>query len=489
MSAAFKRRLRAAHRAGAAKPERVAEAAAWFGVKPHRDLAAVLEVPNARWKQRFGHWCAGTEPLPTKKSSLVELVNRAYTHPFAIVSSFTGLVWIGNDGGGQEYLVDVESSAVYMYGPGVGQLKFLADSLDSFLALNEMAEKWDAYEREHGIDYGEIESGDIDPATLKIPEIRRAMAKLKTRVSLPGYDNSDMTSDFDEIYPAITGIRPRAKPASPTVLRLHQRSYWIQMNLRLGPMYQPGEALGIRGKGPIAKRSCAADMVYRLWDPFMQSRDAELAAECTRARSEDALLVRRTAELFEAVLSESTPGELGFLRSYRAAVAELSGKAPAARTNHTLLAPSGGDSAALAAARAQAKNIPGEPKAWDGLCYELCNAEAWEQMKEAAEARLALARVDHYPWLQLGIARHQLGNHAEAIIALDRALAFDRHTQLAGAIWFNKAEAYAALGNTAEARTHLSHAIRCRADLAAVAAEMPALAALVRISDNRKSGR
>jgi hypothetical protein len=483
MSAAFQRRLRDAHRAGAAKPERVAEARAWFGVKPHRDVGAVLEIPNQRWKQSYGHWCAGTEPLPTKKSSLVELVNRAYTHPFAIVSSFTGLAWIGNDGGGQEYLVDPGSSAVYMYGPGVGEVKFLADSLDSFLALSEIAERWDAYERAHDIDYGEVESGKIDPATLRIPEIRRAMAKLRKRVNLPGYDESDMVSDFDEIYPTITGIRPRAKPASPMVMRLHARSYWIQMNLRLGPMvYQPGERLGRDVKGAIPKRACAADLVYRLWDPFLRSRDDELHAECTRARSEDALLVRRTAELLEAVLSDRAPGELGFLRTFRAAVAEPAVTARTATKHRALLAPSPRDSKALAAARATAKRMPREPKAWDGLAYELCNAEAWEQMKEAAEARLSISRADYYPWLQLGIALKELGHHADAIVALDRALAFDRHTQLAGATWFNKAEAYAQLGKTADARTHLKHALHCRADLAAVAKERPALAALVRRS-------
>lgn len=484
MSAAFRSRLRAAHRAGAAKPERVAEAHSWFGVKPHRDLAAVLEISNPRWKRSYGHWCPGTAPLPTERSSLVELVERAYTHPFAIVSSFTGLVWIGNNGGDEEYLVDPESSAVYLYGLGVGELKFLADSLDSFLALDEIAERWAVYERAHAIDYRQIEAGNLDAATLRIPEIRRAMAKLRTRVSLPGFDETDMMSDFDEVYPAITGIRPRAKPASPLRLRLHARSYWIQMTLRLGPMYRPSDQL--RKPGPIAKRSTTADLVYRLWDPFLCSRDAELAAECKRARDEDAVIVRRTAELLEAVIGDRLPGELGFLRASRAAVAEPSRRSRAT-PHRALLAPSGRDSKALAAVRAQAKRTPRDPKAWDGLCYELCNAEAWEQMKEAAEARLALDRTDYYPWLQLGIALNQLGNHADAIVALDRALAFDRHSQLAGATWFNKADAYAALGNTADARTHLRHAIRCRADLAAAAKQVPALAALERRSSRTRA--
>jgi len=144
------------------------------------------------------------------------------------------------------------------------------------------------------------------------------------------------------------------------------------------------------------------------------------------------------------------------------------------------VAPSRRDSKALAAARALAKRLPAEPKAWDGLAYELCNSEAWEQMKEAAEARLAIDRADYYPWLQLGIALKELGSHVEAIVALDRALAFDRHSQLAGATWFNKAEAYASLGKTADARTHLKHALRCSAAIAAAAKERPALAVLLR---------
>ncbi len=458
-----------------------------FGAAPHRDLAAIVETPRTSWRRRYGAWCASVQRLPSPNASLASFFNAAYADPFAIVSSFTGTLWIGNDGGGQDYMVEVapRSSAVYLFGPGVGELKYLADSLDAFMTLNELLESWSAYEKAHDLDWGEIEDGAIDPETLDIPQIRAGMRRLAERVRLTGFDRSDMASDFDEILPGLTGVRPRAKPASPLVSNLHVRSYWAQMNLRIGPGYLVEQTFGVNGRRRAPRMpprsDVPADQVYRLWHAFFTADDAVLDRVARECASSKAALARRTAELLLAVRDGTAPGELGLLIATREVVREASSKRapPPCPQASPLRERDSNDGRALAAARRAAFASPNDAARWDALTFALYETEDWGGMLAAVDARLAIDARHAYPWLQRGIALAQLEHPNEALAALDRAIAFDRYGRDGAAAWMNKAAIYMELARPTEARAHLHRALRRRPDLRDAALADAALAPLL----------
>lgn len=482
----FTDRLRAVTRRASAPPARdpVGAVREHFGVAPHRDLASILETSNAAWKRRYGAWCARTARLPAPDAKLTDFFARAYVDPFAIVSSFTGTLWIGNDGGGQDYMVEVgpRTSAVYLFGPGVGELKYLADSLDAFLTLNELFESRHAYEGAVDDREGNHGTGGVDGDALRLPELRAAMRRLVHRVHLTGFDRSDMASDFDEVLPRLGGVRPRARPASPAVSDRYARSYWAQANLRLVPGYLP--TFGTTGRRRVSRSprtNDAADAVLRLWDAFLTGRDDALDAVARQSGSSKAALVRRTAELLVAVRDGAAPGELGLVAATREIVRDaLANRAhvPSER-GATLAAAAPGDTAALAEARRAAFASPDDAKRWDALTFALYETEDWSGMLAAADRRLTLDAHASYPWLQRGIALMQLGDAIGALAAFDRTLAFARTGRDGGAAWMNKAALYIEQGRTAEARAHLRRAIAARPDLRAAAAADPALAPLL----------
>lgn len=128
----------------------------------------------------------------------------------AALASATGTLYVGKDGSGARFFVErhPERSEVFIHDPGAGQLALLADSLRTFLEMNELIVRWDRLCETHDIDPDPDAVEDIDASTPGFAELRAQARALKGRVNLAS------RSDFDETIEALAKSTLRAKSKS-----------------------------------------------------------------------------------------------------------------------------------------------------------------------------------------------------------------------------------------------------------------------------------
>lgn len=250
--------------------------------------------------QRFGElgiWGPDYFAPPAREPTPELLAEAVFYQQPTTIAALTGTIYIGADHGGQVYFVEAapESSEVFIYDPGQGSLSFLADSLDSFMFLNDLAEQWTAHARAIDVDFEDVEGGDVD---LTVPEIRAITAGLRsldTRVNLD--EDAEVSSEFHELLPELTKVRPVSQPKS-VVPRLFERARWLIM--ALGEIYlELDEALGYdfeKDMADSALNGLPASKVYWLWHLYLFD-DVRLSDFAKTLRADSSSLVRGTAQL------------------------------------------------------------------------------------------------------------------------------------------------------------------------------------------------
>ncbi len=278
------------------------------GVDLSPALRRYLELYGAYEPERsFGEltiWSPTDFAPPARAPSAADLASHVFYQQPSTIAALTNTVYLGADAGGQVYFAQVAPAAseVFLYDPGQGELALLADSLDAFCYLNDLAQQWADYARANDVDYEDVEAGAVDVGAPAVRAIADGIRALDGRVNLD--EDGDVMSDYHELMPALAGVRPTAVSRS-VVPRLFARAHWLIM--ALGDIYlDPALAADSdfdRDRADPDVRDLAATKVYWLWHLFAFGDD-RLAAFAADVAGDSSALVRATAEL---VSSLATP--------------------------------------------------------------------------------------------------------------------------------------------------------------------------------------
>lgn len=365
----------------------------------------------------------------------------ALRHQIALFAAFTASVPIGKDGGGQWYYVALEAPhELGIYGPGVGELRLLADSFSSFLGLvraeQQIADHIEEHEDE--LDPDAIYEGDetLDLSRAGLEDAKRLFDALKGHVRLTGFNDSDVCSDFDELF---IGQRGGVWPldAQSRLFADHERAH---------PLVRMLDHMGLwELEAECTDFVRVPDALYALWRLYFGDDDAALTQALVRCESHVAGMVRDAATFMHGLLDapEEWAGQ-NHLRTLRELV--LAGDPVALSEppdgSEALSAADPTDSAAMTKFKAKVRELPATADAWDALTYGYFAEERWEEMHGCAEVSIALRPQHYYAWMQRGIARHMMEQYNDALADFNVGLCFGDHNNLL----LNKAIAYKDLG-------------------------------------------
>ena len=359
-----------------------------------------------------------------------------------LIAAFTGSMVLGSDGGGQDYFVDLShgGDAVAIYGPGVGELRPLTDSLESFAGLVRLDALFAEYAEANGIDPGDVIDGDVkvDLSKPELTPLATLLSTLQGRLHLPGYDGTDVCSDFDEIVGALAG-GPLRLPTTPRFVEAHERAYPLVCMLDHGGLFPLGP-----DDPPDDRQSSYPDTMYWLWRSYFQEDDERLQTTLRRCADHRARLIRDAGALIASVV-ESTDElpEWNHLRVLRQLVLAPPSRATEPPPGYEeLLAEDGNDDSTRARLKEMLRGQPTHADAWDNLTFQFYSAAQWPQMQRCAEISAALRPEHYYPWMQLGVAQMSQGNLVASLPFFDRAICFSSNPNL----WLNKAGAWLELG-------------------------------------------
>lgn len=363
---------------------------------------------------------------------------------------FTDSILIGSDGGGQMYYaaLDPENTEIYLYNHGVGEMKFLADSIEAYSYLNRIYEDWIIFEEENDIDRELIIDGEI-PKDLDVSSFQEKLKNLQGHVNLTGFEDSDVCSEYDELFQGLMGFAMTAKPKSK---RIHyfERSNWI-MHMLDNCYSTPGhmEPKPESGKESISKSS---DALYWLWRYYFMKNDEELKALCIRCNNHSARLVTDAVSLITELINnpDSFP-EFNYIRIQRELLNNKNYLPVFKKIAPDFLEPEKTDKEMTAKHKVFIKENPENSGGWDNLAYNYYEEENWEKMLICSNMSLSIKPNFYYSWMQRGIALWMLKNFDEALFSFDIALCFDGNNDL----WLNKAILLAEKGEKKSAFDHL----------------------------------
>jgi tetratricopeptide (TPR) repeat protein len=495
--ASFLRRLESMTSPRATARSAIEELEGHVGVAMAPDLRAFFAFHESRaLHASVGQLRIWTEPtwgLPDSRS-VERLASSVYREAASAIAALTNTIYLGADRGGQVYFaeIDPKRSEVFVYGPGVGELKLLCDSFASFAELNEIDERWQACCEDEGVDEDDLEREEFVLASPRLRALREEIRLRRGRFHLTGFDHSDVSTDFDETIPRLGGTKLEAVSRSCTS-RLFNGARWLVWLLSGSHVHvEPAGARDLDADMRDPELApLAATKVYWLWHLFLFDRRTELGTFLEVCARDPSRLVRTTAELMSEL---SVPGPvrapLEHFRELRSVVLDAAAgrvrplpKERGLRVEEErrekrlreLVAPAPSDSPRIAAQKKAVAKALHEPQPWDALTFAYFEEEDVERMLAATEARLTLSHGDYYPWLQKGIALQMLKRYPEALAAFDRALFLERENAWASA-WINKSFVCGALGDRSGALLHLREALRIHPEHKQVARESDELA-------------
>jgi hypothetical protein len=408
--------------------------------------SAVLAYFSAHQTHHLGSsgalYCSDEPCFPAVGSPRGNLFAQVLRERPELIAAFTGSMVLGSDGGGQGYFVDLSpgGDAVAIYGPGVGELRPLTDSLESFAGLVRLDALWAEYAEANDIDTGAVIDGDreVDLSKPDLTPLAKLLSTLQGRLHLPGYDGTEVCSDFDEIVGALAGS-PLRLPTPPRFVEAHERAYPLVCMLDHGGLFPLGTY-----DPPDDWQSSYPDTIYWLWRSYFQEDDERLETTLRRCSDHRARLIRDAGALI-ASLVQSTDElpEWNHLRVLRQLVLAPPPRATEPPPGYEeLLAEDGNDDSTRARLKEMLRGQPTHADAWDNLTFQFYSAAQWPQMQRCAEISAALRPEHYYPWMQLGVARMTQGHLAESLPFFDRALCLSSNPNL----WLNKAGAWLELG-------------------------------------------
>lgn len=207
------------------------------------------------------------------------------------VAACTRTIHLGKDGSGCEFFVEANParSEVFIHHPGAPQLVVLADSLTTFLEINDVIERWDRLADAHEIDVEELDEVDTtQPAFVDIRERARALL---------GRVNLASGSDYDETLVLLAKKKTKKAKlrAKSNVGASYERMMWLMLLLltrKLGR--KRGEIEARLDAGRTRNPKAAKLPLYALWHDFLYAPD-NLASTAERAATDPSALVRAIA--------------------------------------------------------------------------------------------------------------------------------------------------------------------------------------------------
>ncbi len=204
------------------------------------------------------------------------------------VAACTRTIHLGKDGSGCEFFVEAHPtrSEVSIHHPGDGQLVVLADSLTSFLEMNDVMERWDRYAEAHDLDIEELD--DVDTTKAAFVDLRERAGALVGRVNLAS------RSDYDETLELLAKKKSKVR-ANSNGGAAYQMMKWLMLlflTRKLGR--RRGEVEARLEAGRTRNPKAAKLPLYSLWHDFLYA-PANLAATAERAATDPSALVRAIA--------------------------------------------------------------------------------------------------------------------------------------------------------------------------------------------------
>lgn len=371
---------------------------------------------------------------------------------------FINSVMIGIDSGGQQYYLNLDAnhSEIFLHNSGVLDMKFLADSPESFAYLNRIYQDFMLFAHDHQIAIESIIDGEL-PNKPEISLFQKELKLLSGKINLA--DDSDVYSNYQEICNGLNRSKLIATP-STNVMEAYDNVFWI-MRLLTNNFETPPTDVKSSPKTSMKHLENGTELLYWLWHYYFIGEDIALNNLCNQCKNHPSKIVRDAAVVIDILLKKPKElTELNYLRLQRGLLVN----------EHVLfdteidvvfLKPHKQDDYTISSTKKMLLKNPDDYRAWDQLAYGYNTIKSWEKAQIAAEKSLAIHPNSYYAWFQHGIALHEQKRYEEALLSYDHALCYNGHPNL----WTNKILALLESNKFSEAIGHLVHQ-RIKADVA-----------------------
>ncbi|MBO0320850.1 hypothetical protein J0X14_00965 [Muricauda sp. CAU 1633] len=432
-----------------------------FGHSMSESVRALLQfLQDYKSGAGFGQYFTTDLTLPEidAENSFMWLLSFGQIELFAQV--FTNSVLIGTDSGGQQYYVNLDANhpEVFLHNSGVLDMKFLADSPESFAYLNRVYEDFMLFADDRQIDVEPI----IDGKLPDIPEIslfQKELRLLSGKINLA--DDSDVYSNYQEICNGLNSSELMATP-STNVMDAYDNAFWI-MRMLTHNFETPPTDMNPSPKSGIEHLENGTDLLYWLWRFYFTGEDSSLNNLCKRCENHPSKIVKDAAFVIDKLHNKPNEfSELNFLRLQRDRL--LKGSIPPIfekEIGAAFLKPDKQDDYTISSTKKMLLKNPDDHRAWDQLAYAYNTIKSWQKAQIAAEKSLAFNPNSYYAWFQHGIALHEQKRYEEALLSYDHALCYNGHPNL----WTNKILVLLEASKFSEAIGHLVHQ-KIKADVA-----------------------
>jgi tetratricopeptide (TPR) repeat protein len=369
-----------------------------------------------------------------------------------LAQAFTNSVMIGADSGGQQYYInlDLKYPEVFLHNSGVLDMKFLADSPESFAYLNLIYQDFMLFAHDHQIAIESIIDGEL-PDSPEISFFQEELKLLSGKINLA--NDSDVYSNYQEICNGLNGTELIAT-SSTNAMDAYDNAFWIMRLLTNNFETPPADIRSIPETNTESLEN-GAELLYWLWHYYFIGEDNALNNLCNRCKNHPAKIVRDTVSVVDILLKKPNElTELNYLRLQRDLL--VNGNVPPIfekEIDAAFLKPHKQDDYTISSTKKMLLKNLDDYRAWDQLAYAYNTLKVCEKAQIAAEKSLAFNPNSYYAWLQHGIALHEQKHYEGALASYDRALCFNGHPNL----WTNKILALLESDKFSEATGHLVH--------------------------------
>jgi hypothetical protein len=266
-----------------------------LGTKLAPDVAAFVEFHLAyKVKDQLGLWHIRPQPSflegPQDFAGFVG-------HGAPFVAATTRTIAIGKDGSGSQFFAQAHPtrSEVFIHDAGSGKLSLLADSLATFVELNDLMASWNRIADKYDIDIEELDDGavEISPALQQLLDEQGRRARL-----LLGRVNCKSGSDYDETLLILSSTKRAPKLTSTSdIVDRYKAMKWLMMVFvckTLGS--NKGELAARLEVGRKKNSTMTKDPLYGLWHTFL-FHPTDLAEAVNRVDDDPAPLLLATARI------------------------------------------------------------------------------------------------------------------------------------------------------------------------------------------------
>lgn len=275
-----------------------------LGTKLAPDLAAFVEFHLAyEIKDQLALWHLRPDASFLEGPKDVAAFVR---HEAPFVAATTKTICIGKDGSGSEFFAQAHPTHSEIFIHDTGQLSLLADSLATFVELNDLMASWDRVADKFEIDIDQLEDTEVGIS----PALQKQIDEHgKRALSLLGRVNCQSGSDYDETLLILSKTKRAPRPTSTSDTEARYKAMkWLMMVFVTKTIGAKRAELGARLEvGRKKNRSMAKDPLYALWHAFL-FHPTEFAEVVERVADDPGPLIRATARIMsKANVKKQTP--------------------------------------------------------------------------------------------------------------------------------------------------------------------------------------